>query len=452
MKKHLKYTPLAIALAAFVASPLVMAEGNGNYHHNKKDVTFDKDIRVNSNVNLIGGSLVLGITRVEAASIALVKDKQENYDNTVKNVVQDNDATVEDQALENASGNIGLNMTAGNNNQQANDAALSAVDANFVFADAETFSNQDNSGNVTKNSTITNDAIMTDQAFKNASGNIGINISAGNSNQQKNDFAASVNASGTFAQATSKGSQSVDGNVTKNVGSTEIVASRVEVSLSGSLQGGYEGGGSGGYRGRTGGSYSGTEGGSYSGTEGGSYSGRTSASSTGTADQIGNLYVDNWSAGNTGLPNHPTDGTLLGHSDFDSAAQGAVDLNGDGGALAFNTASNSSGSENGSYSGTERGSYSGRESGNYRGGEAGILGFGEAGDVALAGTFTGYVPTQVVLYKPQTNVASISDQVLQNASGNIGVNVTAGFNNQQRNSLSIAAALGGSSLPGSTGE
>ncbi|MGU2438542.1 hypothetical protein ACTVZD_32630, partial [Pseudomonas aeruginosa] len=118
----------------------------------------------------------------------------------------------------------------------------------------------------------------------------------------------------------------------------------------------------------------------------------------GTSDQIGDVYLDTWE-GQT----HPG-GSNTGHIDVDSQAQGAKDLNHDGGAFAFK----------------------------------------EKGDVDLKGTVSGFIPAIVGFKTPVTNNASLSNS-LQNVSGNVGVNIAAGGGNQQSNSLSIAA--GCSSCP-----
>jgi len=126
----------------------------------------------------------------------------------------------------------------------------------------------------------------------------------------------------------------------------------------------------------------------------------------GTSDQIGDVYPDIWT-GDT----HP-DGTQTGHFDLDTDTQGGSDLNDDGGALAFN----------------------------------------EEGKILLGGVFTGQVVTANWIVRPHQNNATLSGDALRGASGNIGVNITAGTNNLQGNHLSIAAATGGPGAGGGGGE
>jgi hypothetical protein len=98
----------------------------------------------------------------------------------------------------------------------------------------------------------------------------------------------------------------------------------------------------------------------------------------------------------------------LGHIDFDGEAQGAVDnpyRDGTIGGLAFDTDSH------------------------------------EMGDIALNDIeLSGYVYALTPLVVFASNDASLYGSAFQNASGNIGVNISAGTGNQQANSLAMAVA------------
>lgn len=365
--KTMHQTPIALAVAALFVSPVVLA----NDHDGSDSATLTKSVTITKNVTTKGTISVDGDIHVDSSAMAVVDDTQTNGNNSGNNALLDNTATVGDDAMESATGNIGVNVAAGDNNQQANAAALAATDAGFVFgsADSEIFAHQMGTSNVTYNYGVANKAALSGNALQNASGNIGINIAAGNSNQQKNDLAASVAVS-RMAEATVAVNQMSGGNYTTNVPDertqTFNTSGRGSIYLSG-YYGGY------GY---------------------GRYSGKS--------DQIGNVYLDTWT-GKT----HPG-GTQTGHIDVDSAAQGAKDLNSDGGAFAFN--------------------------------EDGSLWFYEYGNTALSGYSSWNSTTSFTVWEPTTNTASLSGSVLQNASGNIGVNIAAGTNNQQYNGLAIAAA------------
>lgn len=303
----------------------------------------------------------------DTGASATVNDSQGSYGNHVRNEGTENTATVYD-AVDGAAGNIGINVTSGNNNQQANAAALATADASFVFGTAARSTievQQTGKHNDLDNYSVPNVANL-HNAVNNTTGNVGVNISAGNYNQQKNDMAAAVSETAYIASANASANQKLAGNTTDNFATLDY--GTVPVSLS--LQAG----------------------GSYSGTAGGT--------TTGTADQIGDVYPDIYNA-----PGHPN-GNPVEHIHLSTDAVGAQDLNGDGGALAFN--------EDGTYSGAE------------------------TGTTALAGTVSGNIPVVAGFNTPNINDARLYS-ALNNVSGNVGVNIAAGGGNQQSNSLAIAA-------------
>ncbi len=213
----------------------------------------------------------------------------------------------------------------------------------FGTATASTSVLQSGYGNTLNNYSNPNTASLSNSA-NNVSGNLGVNVAAGNFNQQKNDLAAAV-SNGQYSTAGSAASQTSTGNTTVN--SANYAYGGTYVSLKLNADGSYKG----------------------------------------TSDQIGDVYLDTWE-GQT----HPG-GSNTGHIDVDSQAQGAKDLNHDGGAFAFK----------------------------------------EKGDVDLKGTVSGFIPAIVGFKTPVTNNASLSNS-LQNVSGNVGVNIAAGGGNQQSNS------------------
>lgn len=390
MKKQIKYTPIALAVAALMASPLVFAnEKNGNddtvitakvdlelnldaditTSSSNLDINIEKDFDYDETVDIT----VEGVINPTSYSRAIVNDTQRNLLNKAKNINHSNDATATDDAMSGADGNIGVNVAAGDNNQQDNSAAIAAADAEMTFgaSDAQSHSAQDGELNRTKNIGNTNTAGASGNAFMNASGNIGANFAAGNNNQQKNNLSVSVSTGGVgLAMVTSE--QESNRNRTLNKGSVVT------------LRGGSE----------------------FSGTQ--SLSGRY----VGTSDQIGDLYPDIWSNDPGDSPVHGTNNPgPVGHADFDSVAQGAQDLNGDGGAFAFN----------------------------------------EVGTITLSGTFSGSSSSFQQVFLPSSNDASLSGSAFSGASGNIGVNIASGTGNQQVNSLSLSASTG-TGIGGGVGE
>ncbi|MDT8894572.1 hypothetical protein RSO41_07870 [Halomonas sp. I1] len=400
--KTFQKAPIALAVAALMAAPVAFADRNGGNDFDtdsRIDSEFDNSIDVELNHDSDTYKDLKVDVRVRASDPnyagATVDSKQLINGNGVHNTVSTNDASLDGNALRNAAGNIGVNVAAGDNNQQANDAALAASDAARVFGQAASFSAQSSSGNWTKNSGSPNNASMGGNALRGASGNIGVNVAAGVGNGQQNSLAAAVNTSSGSADATTGGVQTTYGNRTTNKGHTETFTNTTDVTVSGVMVGGYAGVG----RGRESGTYDGTY--------------------TGQSDQIGDLYPDTWNGTDNGDGGVHASGNATGHIDIDSAAQGAQDLNNDGGAFAFNE------------DGTTEGEYRGR------------LGFREAGLMAMGGTLSGSVTATNTVYVANENNADLSGNALRGAVGNIGVNVAAGTNNLQRNSLSIASSAAG---------
>ncbi len=368
-------------------------------------VNIDKDISLSSDIAFSGDPTITGNIDLDSAAIALIDNRQSVSGNLGLNDKLDNTASIDDDVGSEASGNLAFNVAAGDNNVQDNAAALSAADASFAFglADAEIFVNQSGSGNLTMNEGVRNDASLGGNAFSAASGNIGVNIAAGNNNAQKNALAASV-ATAAYAQATVSSNQVSSGNVTSNEGSYEQLTDTVQVSLSGPVRGYTQSIGIGAYEGQTSGS-----------TE-----------SRGNAYQQTNFYADMWQG------EHHPQGPVIGHADFDGASQGAVknpyrgsDEHGPIGGLAFDTDS--------------EGSYSGSESG--------ALGFVELGYSDLQASLSGTVTTSRWVAVAATNDASLSGSAFSQASGNIGVNVAAGTGNLQANSLALAVAQPSTATP-----
>jgi len=375
------------------------------------DVDLKKKLSLSSDIAITGKPTIAGEIRTDSAAIAVIDNRQSVSGNAGSNDKLENTGSIGDSVGASASGNIGMNVAAGDNNAQDNAAALSAADARFSFgmADAEVFVNQAGSGNVTMNRGVTNAASIGGDAFNTATGNIGVNVAAGNNNEQKNALAASV-ATTDYAQASISSNQISSGNSVSNRGGTEKIGGTTQVVLSGSVRGGYAGAG----------------GGSYDGWSQGSYNGTGSSDSRGNAYQANNYYPDTWDG-----PAH-TGGNQTGHIDMDGEAQGAVNNPYRGndtmgqpiGGLAFDTDSHANSSESGSTSSHDHGD----------------LGFVELGGIDLLANLSGSVNTTQWLVVDASNDASLSGNAFQNASGNIGVNVASGTGNLQANSLSLAVA------------
>ncbi|MFM0213624.1 hypothetical protein PQQ96_40270 [Paraburkholderia sediminicola] len=110
-------------------------------------------------------------------------------------------------ALDTASGNIGVNISTGVNNAQSNDAALSNMDVGPVFGSAQIYSTQASSGSATVGD-FSFVASVGAKALSNATGNIGVNVASGAGNVQNNSLAASAT---TDSSTSGKGYDSKQG-------------------------------------------------------------------------------------------------------------------------------------------------------------------------------------------------------------------------------------------------
>jgi len=206
MKPTMALKPLVFALAAVMAMA-AQAGGNdrGNGHGNGHDNHGPK------------GPTLEQLLQIGAGAGAAVLDEQNSDGNVVKNQGTLNNANASD-SLNGSNGNMGANVAAGDGNQQDNAAALATADESFIFGTAVAASSatQVNNNNYVKNSSTFNNATL-NNAGNNGSGNIGINVSSGNFNQQKNNLAIAVSG-GRVATAAASANQSSTGLVVENKG------------------------------------------------------------------------------------------------------------------------------------------------------------------------------------------------------------------------------------------
>lgn len=211
-----------------------------------------------------------------ASSVATVVNAQTSTGNYVLNEGTENTGNL-DGSLDDAAGNVGVNIAGGDHNQQANSAALSTADEFFVFGTATAAVGLTQTGtNTVDNISVTNTASVVDSG-NNASGNIGINVAGGVFNQQKNDFATAISA-GFAASASSSATQSSTGNITNNQ-AVLTESATVSYTLDGNVTGEYNG----------------------------------------ISDQVGDVYLEVWNS-----DTHPNGTVQIGHVDVDSDNQGAV--------------------------------------------------------------------------------------------------------------------------------
>lgn len=420
MKQVFKMAPLAVAVAALSFSGALLAASNDEGAKLSKTVSVEKKVKYSGDVSIDGH------IRVDSLGMAVVDQEQDSDNNLTINDRVDNSATLDGNALKDAKGNIGLNISAGDHNVQSNAAALAAADAGFVFgsADAEIFMDQNAEDNVAYNWGTINTADFGANALENARGNIGVNIAAGSSNVQANSFAGSV-ASGSMGEATVSVVQETENNQVHNLPEETHEIITTQVSMNGAMGGRYSGSGRGSYSGtNSGASYSGVNSAArYSGSNG-------PATYSGTSSQSNDVYPEVWINGD----GHEQGGgtSYWGHLDFDNDNVSPGGDNDDPGRFEFTESGTISGSREGGVVSAhgERGRIGPSR-------ERGSLGFSEAGTQSLSGTFTGSVQHLISRYVRHENNAVMGDNALRGAKGNIGVNITAGTSNLQNNSLAM---------------
>lgn len=116
--------------------------------------------------------------------------------NKTANFGTDNDASISGNAFESASGNVGVNVASGDDNEQLNGLAASSTNNNvYAVATASTDQKSNNNGTLNApycNTATSNDASLSGNAFENATGNIGVNVASGTGNLQANTLAVAA--------------------------------------------------------------------------------------------------------------------------------------------------------------------------------------------------------------------------------------------------------------------
>jgi hypothetical protein len=215
---------------------------------NTVNVDLDWSVDVSKFLTIDGSIEITGSVDADALSQATLDDKQivdgnsvefEDYQNTQADnlgiesepevgtslahaATYTNTVSAGGNTLANASGNIGLNMAAGDYNLQENAAVISSAESldGSGAAEAGSFSLQnlyDNGFNDAsfdlQNTEITNTVTIGDGLANGADGNIGVNGAAGAFNIQKNALVIATVTGGNLAEATAGTMQDVEENI-----------------------------------------------------------------------------------------------------------------------------------------------------------------------------------------------------------------------------------------------
>lgn len=292
MKATFQLKMLTLALAAGLASGAALAGGNrggeggdphtyatdfkldgtvnlnwtDNEHSSSTKVSYSSKKRNSESISTSGHIDVEGDLVITGKADASADGKQTSYYNNVDNDPgTKNKATMgarhdDPSVIVGSTGNFGANVAAGDNNQQENTLTLASADLSFVTGggdkgcgygsscggnnDPKTTSGgaaiafssgvQDAEFNHTSNQGTTNTATL--GSTLDIQGNGGINVAAGDSNQQRNAMALASATSAILASATASNLQVNDHNWTENsCGTTNTATLSSAVNASGNL-------------------------------------------------------------------------------------------------------------------------------------------------------------------------------------------------------------------------
>ncbi|ART80282.1 hypothetical protein [Oceanisphaera avium] len=347
-----------------------------------------KRVSVTNKMDYKGTALIGGTVGINQLGMAVIDSYQNTSGNNVTNNRNENSARISDGSGTGLSGNMGLNVSAGDNNVQANNTAMTVLaDVEFdkgepsdgnngngngqetdrpttsglnlfggkgASVDAEIGTGQVSTANNVSNRGNHNNANISGGSLNGAAGNLGANVAAGSGNAQVNNFALSYGEKAHLAVSTVDNKQFTTGNNTTNQSLMDKTkAETVKVKLSGNISGEY----------------------------------------TGKSAQSNDVYPEIWYGGSQDTP-HPDGNQYAGHIDFDDKNP--------------------------------------NKPGRFEFEESGTI---DLGKVSLSGKLATINHT---VGRMNVNNASISGGSLNNAAGNIGVNVAAGTNNLQSNSMALS--------------
>ncbi|EJM64891.1 hypothetical protein PMI30_03530 [Pseudomonas sp. GM50] len=425
MKPSMALKPLVFAIAAVMAVAVQANDWRDNDHHH--------------------GHKPPPPTKIPVYATANAWDNQSSTGNRIRNEGTVNEAEMSSSAT-GASGNVGVNVAAGNGNQQdnasaiANAASNSSQDNSFVFGTAEATADvtQYSNNNRVNNFGSTASAVMGGSG-NGGSGNMGINIAGGDLNQQKNTMAiANTNAPLGNATATASADQQGPGLVVNNNAdrtyrqdtftftrtasgsSSRDKSSNVSVDKSASSS--FD--------------ESGSRNSEASGSRSVDVSGSRSSDSSSTRSASLNVDVDASANATRTVTWNNGNGDRTRTRTVDASLDASIDANFD----ASRERSSDSSFERSFDKSWERSSASSFEKSGSKESESSYdksKTFSESSSFDLSNTYSYQVLTPTGWANPVTNTATLSGSV-NGGSGNLGVNVAAGVGNQQSNSLAIS--------------
>jgi len=432
MKPSMAIKPLVFAIAAIMAVAVQAGQNdrrndhhNGHHHNN--------------------GHHKPPPTKIPVYATANAWDNQSSTDNTITNQGTINEAEMNQSAV-GASGNVGVNVAAGNGNQQDNAAAIanaasdSSLDNSFVFGTAEATADvrQYSNGNRVDNWSTQSSAIMSGSA-DGAEGNVGVNIAGGDLNQQKNTMAI-ANTHAPLGNATATASADQDGpglvvnnsadrtyrvdtlTFTKSASGSASRESASNLSIDKSSSSSFEKRGSNSWD--ASGSKSVDVSGSRNKESSSSYNATLSATLEAAAEASHTVTRDH------GRHDHTRSESV--DASLSASLEASIEKTRDKSSSSSFQKSFDSSFEEAFDSSFEKSGSKQKESS-----KDVVKSYSESSSYDLSNTVSFQVLTPTGWANPVTNTATLSGSV-NGGSGNLGVNVAAGVGNQQSNSLAIS--------------
>lgn len=385
-----------LIIAPVAAVVMLGLSGYANASENENGVDISKHVHITNHVNYAGGAYIGGYVSVNRLGMAAIDNNQYSTFNNVENHRNTNNATLGGGSANNLAGNSGINIAGGDNNVQANNTALTAL------SDCVTCADDNNSGEGGEGGEGNPAASKSVKTGWDKHGGASVDAEIGSNQTSGGNY---TNNQGNHNNATVSGGSLNDsnGNLGVNVaaGSGNVQANSFalsygkDASLAVST-----------VENNQANSGNNTNNATLMSKKVGSTVGITMFGSNiggtykGDSVQSNDVYPEIWEGGTAA--NGHKGGTYKGHMDFDGSplTSGDKPSSGNDGHFEF--------AENGTI---------------------------DLGLVVLSGGVTTY---NTIVGRTNVNNAVLSGGSLNNAAGNVGLNVAAGTNNLQSNNMALS--------------
>ncbi|MBU3825287.1 MAG: hypothetical protein H9917_10775 [Candidatus Oceanisphaera merdipullorum] len=348
-------------------------------------VDINKEVDVTLEMGYDGYADIGGRIGVSQLGMAVIKNVQGTSNNGVVNFRNSNDANISGESANGLAGNSGVNVAAGDNNVQANSTALTVLGVNDATTTPEEPGNgggERRGGGNHNTPTVWAKGASVDAEIGNSQISTANAVTNNGNHNNGNISGGSLNgAAGNLGANVAAG----NGNVQANnfaVSYGENANLAVSTVNNNQLT-----------TGNTTLNNSLLDQSEVT-TAGVTLTGSATGSYNGTSNQTNDVYPEIW-VGGTAAGNHGSGQSYWGHADFDDSSTSGQD-------------------------------------GRFEFAETGTI---DLGTISLAGTVD---TINFTVGRTNVNNANISGGSLNNASGNLGVNVAAGTNNLQSNSLALS--------------